>query len=261
MTEALHDHTNFSAMPLLPRLVGDVPDPRPAAARLADLAGDGAALELGVGEGRIAFALADWGVPVFGIDASPEKIARLAERQAKNPETRLSVTARPADVARFDLGTRYPLVYAAAGVVFELEHQDDQVDCFRSAARHLTAQGAFVVEAPVPHTWGLPPGRPQVVVSDLGDQHLAWSALVHEPVGQTIRTQEVRIGPDGYRARPGRLRYAHPGELDLMAQLAGLRLEERWADWEGSAFTASSAHHVSVYRPLPEADAGGGSPA
>ncbi|WP_367132238.1 MULTISPECIES: class I SAM-dependent methyltransferase [Streptomyces] len=249
MTEALHDHTNFPATPFPGRCV---PDPQAAAARLADLAGDGAALEIGVGGGDTAFALADWGVPVFGIDASPEKIERLAERQPKNPETRLTVHTRHADLAHFDLGTRYPLVYAVAGAVFELASQDDQVGCFRSAARHLTAQGSFVVEAPVPSAWGIPSGQPQMMVSEIGEQHLAWSALVHEPVGQTVRTQEVRVGPDGYRARPGRLRYAHPSELDLMAQLAGLQLEERWADWAGTPVTASSTRHVSVYRPLPE---------
>ncbi|MFD7016653.1 class I SAM-dependent DNA methyltransferase [Streptomyces sp. NPDC059928] len=222
-------------------------DPSRAAAVLCNLAGDGAALELGIGTGRVAFPLAEWGTPVFGLDASQEMISRLEARQEQTPEGRSPVQARIGDMARFDLGTHYPLVYVIASTFFLLANQEDQVSCFRSVARHLTPQGRFVVEAAVPHASGMASKRQQMIVREMSEEHLQWSAFVHDPVQQIVRAQEVHVGPDGYRLLPNVMRYAYPAELDLMAQLAGLRLERRTADWEGSPFTAISTHHVSVY--------------
>ncbi|MDJ0466072.1 class I SAM-dependent methyltransferase [Streptomyces sp. H27-C3] len=228
-------------------------DPSAAAAVLSDLAGDGAALELGIGTGRVAFPLAEWGTPVFGLDASQKMINRLEEYQKQTPEGRSPVQARIGDMARFDLGTHYPLVYVIASTLFLLTEQEDQVSCFRSAARHLTPQGQFVVEPAVPHTSGMSSERQQMIVREMIEEHLSWSAFVHDPVHQIVRAQEVRVGPDGCRLLPKVMRYAHPAELGLMAQLAGLRLERRTADWKGSPFTATSTHHVSVYSRQPAA--------
>ncbi|GGU55798.1 methyltransferase [Streptomyces albospinus] len=222
-------------------------DPSRAAAALADLAGDGAALELGIGTGRVAFPLAERGTPVFGLDASQKMISCLEARQEQTPGGRSLVQARIGNMARFDLGTHYPLVYVIASTLFFLTTQEDQVSCFRSVARHLSPQGRFVVEAAVPQTSGLASERQQMIVREIGEEHLQWSAFVHNPVHQIVRAQEVHVGPDGYRLLPNVMRYAYPAELDLMAQLAGLRLERRAADWEGSPFTATSTHHVSIY--------------
>lgn len=222
-------------------------DPSRAAAVLSDLAGDGAALELGIGTGRVAFPLAEWGTPVFGLDASQKMISRLEARQEQTPEGRSPVQARIGDMARFELGTHYPLVYVIASTFFLLTKQEDQVSCFRSAAKHLAPRGRFVVEAAVPHASGMACERQQMIVREMGEEHLKWSAFVHDPVHQVVRDQDVLVGPDGCRLLPNVMRYAYPAELDLMAQLAGLRLERRTAGWEGSPFTATSTHHVSVY--------------
>ncbi|MEU8560572.1 class I SAM-dependent methyltransferase [Streptomyces cyaneofuscatus] len=224
---------------------------QPTAAGLADLAGPGPVLELGIGTGRIAFALAEWGVPVTGIDASPQMIARLEGRAAQNPPG-VAVRAVAGDMARFDLGELFPLIYVSVSTIFLLTSQADQVACFRSAAKHLGPDGRFVVEAAVPYASGLATQRDQMIVREMSDNHLKWSAFLHDAATQTVRAQEIRIGvEDGFRMLPNLMRYAHPAELDLMAQLARLRLERRTADWSGTPFTATSTHHVSVYSHLP----------
>ncbi|MCX4664062.1 class I SAM-dependent methyltransferase [Streptomyces uncialis] len=224
---------------------------QPVAAGLARLAGAGPVLELGIGTGRVAFALAEWGVAVTGIDTSPQMIEQLEERADQGPP-RSPVRAVRGDMAGFDLGELFPLVYVSVSTIFLLTSQEEQVACFRSAARHLRPGGRFVVEAAVPHTSGLAAEREQMIVREMGDDHLKWSAFLHDPATQTVRAQEVRVGPDGFRMLPNLMRYAHPGELDLMAQLAGLRLERRLADWSGRAFSAASTHHVSVYSRVPD---------
>lgn len=225
-------------------------DHQPAAAGVADLAGNGPVLELGIGTGRIAFALAEWGVPVTGIDASPQMIERLEERAAQDPP-RVAVRAVAGDMARFDLGELFPLIYVSVSTIFLLTSQADQVACFRSAAKHLGPEGRFVVEAAVPYASGLATERDQMIVREMSEDHLKWSAFLHDAATQTVRAQEVRISTDGFRMLPNLMRYAHPAELDLMAQLAGLRLDRRTADWSGRAFTSTSTHHVSVYSHLP----------
>ncbi|MFD4482371.1 class I SAM-dependent DNA methyltransferase [Streptomyces sp. NPDC058257] len=225
-------------------------DHQPAAAGLADLAGKGPVLELGIGTGRIAFALAEWGVPVTGIDVSPQMIERLEERAAQDPP-RVAVRAIAGDMARFDLGELFPLIYVSVSTIFLLTSQADQVACFRSAAKHLGPEGRFVVEAAVPYASGLAAEREQMIVREMSEDHLKWSAFLHDAATQTVRAQEVRLGTDGFRMLPNLMRYAHPSELDLMAQLAGLRLDRRAADWSGRPFTSTSTHHVSVYSHLP----------
>lgn len=235
-------------------------DPSPAAEGLARLADEGKALELGIGTGRVAFALAARGIPVFGLDASPEMIRRLEEHQARLLADRPAVRARIGDMALFDLGIRYPLIYISASTFFLLTSQEAQVSCFRSAARHLTPDGHFVIEAAVPHASGMAAERQQMIVREMSEHHLKWSAFVHDSVAQTVHAQEVRIGPDGYRLLPNVMRYAFPSELDLMAQLAGLRLERRTANWDNAPFTTTSTHHVSLYSHQP-ADPAAPSPA
>lgn len=225
-------------------------DVQPAASGLADLAGRGPALELGIGTGKIAFPLAEWGVPVVGIDASPEMIRRVAQRAAET-QPRSSVQARLGDMARFDLGELYPLIYVSVSTFFLLTTQEQQISCFRSASRHLLPEGRFVIEAAVPYASGIAAEREQMIVREMSEDHLKWSAFLHDAATQTVRAQEVRIGPEGFRMLPNVMRYAHPSELDLMGKLAGLHLERRTADWSGRPFTSSSTHHVSVYSRLP----------
>ncbi|WP_369042255.1 class I SAM-dependent DNA methyltransferase [Streptomyces sp. Midd1] len=222
-------------------------DPGPAVAALADLAGEGPALELGVGTGRVAVLLATWGTTVVGIDASPEMLRLLGERTEGLP-----VTGVCADMAAFDLGSqRFKVIYVVASSFFLLPTQELQLQCFATVARHLAEDGVFVLEAAMPLASGLAGPREQMVVREISDEHLKFSAFMHDPVAQLVRAQEVRMGgtPDEWRALPNTMRYAFPSELDLMAQIAGLRLRDRWGDWQGNPLRPAGTHHVSVYTP------------
>jgi ubiquinone/menaquinone biosynthesis C-methylase UbiE len=225
---------------------------------LADIAGGGPALELGIGNGRIALPLGRKGNEVVGIDASPEMLKQLHERTGDLP-----VSGRHADMAEFDLGQRFPLVYIVASSFFLLPTQELQVACFASAARHLTDGGRFVVEAAMPQGSGLAGPRDQMIVRELSEDHLKFSAFLHDPATQTVRAQEVRFGgpPEQWRLLPNQMRYAYPPELDLMAQLAGLKLLSRAADWSGTPLKGTSTHHVSVYTPQAPATVTPGAPA
>ncbi|WP_329147214.1 class I SAM-dependent methyltransferase [Streptomyces sp. NBC_01456] len=225
---------------------------------LAGIAGDGPALELGVGTGRIALPLGRNGTEVVGIDASHAMLKQLHERTGDLP-----VSGRRADMAEFDLGQRFPLVYIVASSFFLLPTQELQMACFASAARHLADGGRFAVEAAMPQSSGLAGPRDQMIVREISEDHLKFSAFLHDPVTQTVRAQEVRFGgpPEEWRLLPNVMRYAYPAELDLMARLAGLELVSRTADWSGNPLKAASTHHVSVYTPQAPATVTPGAPA
>lgn len=216
-------------------------DPDEAVDVLASYAAGGPVLELGIGSGRLAAPLAKLGLRVDGIDASEQMVARLRERAAGLP-----VQARIADMAAFDTGAmRYPLIFVAASTLFMIGSQDRQVGCFRSAAAALTTQGRFVVEASTPAAVAGPP----VIVRHVDDDHLRLTMQAHDLVGQRVVSQELQLSADGqWRMLPAVRRYASPAELDLMAQLAGLRLSGRYGGWDQSPFTAANTRHVSIYR-------------
>jgi hypothetical protein len=208
---------------------------------LRRMAGHGPALELAVGTGRVALPLADRGVQVDGVEISPEMVAKL---RAKPGGDRLNVTV--GDFADVPVGGRYRLIFVVFNTIFNLVTQDDQVRCFRNVAAHLDRDGSFVIEAFVPDHTRL-----------AEDQHIATESTAldevvletwrHDPVTQTLDKVHVRLDDKGVRLYPVVLRYAWPAELDLMARLAGLRLKERWAGWDGEPFGPRSARHISVY--------------
>ncbi len=208
---------------------------------LADLAGDGTALELAIGTGRIALPLADKGVPVDGIELSRAMVDRL---RAKPGGEALHVTL--GDMSTVGTGKTYRVVYLVFNTVFNLLTQDDQVACFENAARHLSEDGAFLVEAAVPSS-SLPShsyARPE----DVQAQAVTLDVCTYDPVTQILDENHVRISQDeGIRFGPISCRLAWPSELDLMARLAGLRLEQRWGGWQRQPYTGTDAH-VSVYR-------------
>ncbi len=208
---------------------------------LADLAGDGTALELAIGTGRIALPLAHKGVPVDGIELSRAMVDRL---RAKPGGEALHVTL--GDMSTVGTGKTYRVVYLVFNTVFNLLTQDDQVACFENAARHLTEDGAFLVEAAVPSS-SLPShsyARPE----DVQAQAVTLDVCIYDPVTQIFDENHVRISQDeGIRFGPISCRLAWPSELDLMARLAGLRLEQRWGGWQRQPYTGTDAH-VSVYR-------------
>ncbi|MET8152524.1 class I SAM-dependent methyltransferase [Actinoplanes sp. NPDC049668] len=213
----------------------------PAVDRLAELAAGGPALEFAIGTGRVAIPLAGRGVSVTGIELSRPMLGRLRE---KADEATIPVLV--GDMATTVAPGEYTLVYLVYNTIANLLTQSEQVACFRNAARHLGPGGRFVIELWVPELRRLPPGSPALVfASEPGYLGLD----TYDPLRQHVVSHHFRFG-DGRQARLGRTphRYIWPAELDLMAQLAGLELESRHADWRGAEFTAESPSHVSVYR-------------
>ncbi|MFF4870580.1 class I SAM-dependent DNA methyltransferase [Streptomyces sp. NPDC090109] len=209
---------------------------------LADLAGDGRALEFAVGTGRVGVPLRERGVPVVGIELS-EHMAAVLRRKAD--EDVLPVVI--GDMATTTVPGGFALVYLVYNTLSNLLTQDEQVECFRNAARHLEPGGRFVVELGVPPLRSLPPGQ-VAVPFDVSERHLGFDTF--DLVEQVLVSHHfTRDGDDGrYRRGNSRHRYAWPAELDLMARIAGLDLERRVADWDGSPFVQDSAKHVSVWR-------------
>jgi SAM-dependent methyltransferase len=215
---------------------------------LAGLAGPPPArlLELGIGTGRLALPLAQRGYDIEGIDDSEPMVARL---RAKPGGEALPVALGSfADAAHLVEGP-FRLVIVAYNTLFELATQDEQVRCFAGVARHLEPGGRFVVEAFVPDLTHL---EEAVHVASVGSGHVRLSATRHDPISQQAVTQNVFISGAGIELEASTIRYATVPELDLMARLAGLRLQARWGGWAGQPFTAASSTHVSVYaRPAP----------
>jgi SAM-dependent methyltransferase len=220
----------------------------PTVDRLVALAGSGAALEFAVGTGRVAIPLAGRGVPVAGIELSRPMVQRLREK-ADEATIPVAIGDMAVAAAPHPGPGGFALVYLVFNTISNLLTQQEQVACFRNAARHLTPGGRFVIELWVPELRALPAGQPGVIAQSAPGY---FCVDTYEVVTQRVVPHHVRFG-DGHAAAVSRSphRYIWPAELDLMAQLAGLALESRYADWRGSEFTADSRSHVSVYR-LPD---------
>lgn len=218
-------------------------DPGSTIALLASLAGSGPALELGIGTGRIAIPLKAAGVEVHGIDASEAMVAKLRVKPAG-----ADIPVTVADFRDFTLESRFRLVYIPFNTLWGLLTQEDQIGCFRAVARHLTDDGAFLVEAFVPDLGRFDRGQ-RVQASSVELDEVTLETSRHDAAAQRVDAMQIVIREDGIRMLPVRIRYVWPSELDLMAQLAGLRLRERWADWDRSPFVVDSPKHISVYEP------------
>jgi SAM-dependent methyltransferase len=212
-----------------------------AVAFLADLAGAGPVLELGIGTGRLAVPLKERGLEVHGIDSSEAMVAKLRQKPGG-----ADVPVTIGDFADVAVEGSYGLVFVAFNTLFGLLTQDDQVRCFQNVADHLTADGVFVVQAFVPDLARFDRNQ-RIQTEGVGTDSLIIGANEHDPVHQRVRSVHAVLIESGTRLYPVRLRYAYPSELDLMARLAGLRLRERWEDWTRTPFTPSSEGHVSVY--------------
>jgi SAM-dependent methyltransferase len=213
----------------------------PTIDRLAQLTGEGQALEFAIGTGRVAVPLRARGIPVVGIDASPAMIDQL---RTKVDETTIPVVLGDMATARAE--GSYTLVYLVYNTISNLLTQAEQIMCFRNAARHLTAGGRFVIELGVPELRKLTPGQQAIVWhSEPGYIGLDTYDVLHQRVISHHFTFGEGRQADIFRSRH---RYIWPAELDLMGQLAGFELESRQADWIGSPFTAESRAHISVYR-------------
>jgi SAM-dependent methyltransferase len=227
---------------LYDRMTVELPDPADCVDRLAELAGTGPALELGIGTGRVALPLAARGVRVHGIDASTAMVDRLRAKPGGG-----AIPVSFGDFAGVPVEGSFALVYAVFNTFFSLLTQDDQVRCFASVAARLAPGGAFVLELFVPDPT-LHPGGHSVRARHLGLDLVRLDVAVHDPAAQRVDFQNVLLTGDGVRLLPGAVRYAWPSELDLMARLAGLRLRERWGGWRREPYTAStSGLYVAVY--------------
>ena len=210
----------------------------PTVALLADLAGTGAALEFGVGTGRIAVPLSQRGVRVHGIELSQPMITQLRRQGAEE----IGVTH--GDFATATVDGAFSLVYLLRNTITNLTSQDEQVDCFRNAARHLETGGAFLIENYIPELRRLPPGE---------TSHVFTATATHIGVGEYDVANQIEVSRHWWvvegelRTFSSSHRYVWPSELDLMARLAGLVLRNRWSGWQCDPFTADSRSHISVW--------------
>ena len=206
---------------------------------LAGLADGGAALELGIGTGRIALPLSERGVRMHGIELSPAMVARL---RAKPGADDIDVTIGDFATTRVD-GT-FSLAYLVFNTIMNLTTQDAQVECFRNVAAHLEPGGCFVIEVSIPQLQRLPPGetvRPFTVTPT----RLGFDEYDVAAQGLVSHHYWMMDGQLGTVSVP--FRYVWPSELNLMARLAGMTLRERWSGWKREPFTSASTKHVSVW--------------
>ena len=206
---------------------------------LTELAGGGRALELGIGTGRIALPLAQRGVPVHGIELSQAMAARL---RAKPGAEHIGVTI--GDFATTTVEGTFSVAYLVFNTIMNLTTQAAQVACFRNVAAHLGPGGCFVIEVGVPGLQRLPPGE---TIHAFHVSETRWGFDEYDVANQGLISHHFEI-VDGRVERVSiPFRYAWPSELDLMAQLAGMRLRERWSGWKREPFTSDSRKHVSVW--------------
>lgn len=218
---------------------------------LADLAGDGPALEFAVGTGRLAAPLVRRGIPVHGIELSRAMARRILDKPGGD-----AIEVTIGDMAVTRVPGEFSLVYLVFNTINNLTSQDAQVDCFVNAAAHLRPGGTFVVEVGVPELRRLPPGQDTVpfAVDPAPDGDGGYVGFDrYDVVTQRMTSNHVTVGSGTGRFRAIPFRYVWPTELDLMARIAGLRLLHRWEDWTRAPFTADSRKHVSVWENVPAA--------
>ena len=206
---------------------------------LAELAGSGRALELGIGTGRIALPLAQRGVPVHGIDLSEAMVARL---RAKPGGEEIGVTI--GDFATTTVDGTFSVAYLVFNTIMNLTTQAAQVACFRNVATHLEPGGRFVIEVMIPELQRLPPGD-TVRAFHVSETRLGFDE--YDVATQGLTSHHFAIVDGGVERSSIPFRYVWPSELDLMAELAGMRLRERWSGWKREPFTSESREHVSVW--------------
>jgi SAM-dependent methyltransferase len=216
-----------------PAVVGPIVD------LLVELAAGGAALELGIGTGRVALPLAARGVPVHGIELSEAMLARL---RTKPGAERIGVTV--GDFATATVEATFTVAYVVANTIMNLTTQDEQVACFENVAAHLEPGGCFVIEVLVPRLRRLPPGE-RFQPFAVGLTHLGFDE--YDVARQGLISHHYWIDEGGTDVLTPPFRYVWPSELDLMARLAGMSLRERWAGWAQEPFTSESDKHISVW--------------
>ena len=221
-------------------------DVAPTVDALAKIAGDGPALELGIGTGRVALPLAERGIEVHGIDASEAIVAQMRAKPGGN-----DIPVTIGDFSEFSIADgnqpkKFSLVYVVFNTLFQATSQEAQVQCFQSVAAHISDGGVFLVEAFVPDPTRFTRNQ-NISVGRVEYDLVSIDISRHDPVNQFVQSQHLLVTESGVKLYPVQVRYSWHSELDLMARLAGMRLRERWSDWNGSPFTAASEFHISIY--------------
>ncbi|RUV40497.1 class I SAM-dependent methyltransferase [Mesorhizobium sp. M1A.T.Ca.IN.004.03.1.1] len=224
----------------LTRMAGKAAEADDTAAFLERYSSGRSALELGIGNGRVAVPLSERGVKVEGIDNSDSMLKLLANRNNR-------IKAWKGDIADFSSEQRYDLVYCVYGTLTLLFRREEQIACLRSAAGALHEQGALVIELRVPALDGFV-SRQRTSTTLVDHENTFIKAEVHEPLQQNLMSTLLWFSGTSVRRYPQRIRYVYHQELDTMAEHVGLELAERWGDWARGAFTDMSKRHVSVYR-------------
>ncbi|HEX3794944.1 MAG TPA: class I SAM-dependent methyltransferase [Acidimicrobiales bacterium] len=210
---------------------------------LVELTGDGTAMEFAIGTGRVALPLAARGIQVAGIELSTDMLAVLRSKSGAS-----AIEAVEGDMATTFVEGEFSLVYLVYNTITNLTSQDEQVACFQNAARHLRPGGRFLIENGVPSMRRLPPGNAGVPFA-LTEDYIGIDDFIDRTHKQISRSRHFTRRPDGtFSEFTAPFRYVWPSELDLMARIAGLTLEHRWAWWDRSPFTGESQSHVSVWR-------------
>lgn len=221
------------------------PDVEAAAAFVAERTpSSGTVLEFGIGTGRIACALAERGIKVHGVDASPRMLEQLAAKTADLP-----IMTTLGDFTSVDCGGTYDTVLIALNTLFMVPSQEQQIEVLRNARRHLTDDGALIVELYEPTRFHSLPGGTDTLVQHLDRESLLLCSIQVDRVNQIAAIGQAYLRSGELRKTPEISRYAFPAEVDLMARCAGLQLTERWEDWDGHRFEHRSVRHISVYRP------------
>jgi len=211
----------------------------PAVDFLAGIAGDGPALELGIGTGRIALPLVERGVPVHGIELSRAMAARLRNKPGGD-----SIELTIGDFVTTTVDATFSVAFVVFNTIMNLTTQEAQVACFRNVATHLQPGGCFVVEVMVPELRRLPPGE---TFRAFHGSESSWGIDEYDVATQGLVSHHLEIVDGDLERTSMPFRYVWPAELDLMAQLAGMRLRERWAGWAREPFTNERRAHVSVW--------------
>ncbi len=208
---------------------------------LSDLAHRGRVLELGIGTGRIALPLKEKGIDIHGIDASPSMIEKL---RAKPDGKDIPITL--GDFSEVPVEGKYDLIFVVFNTFFSLLTQETQLECIQNVAKHLTGKGSFLIEAFVPDLGRFDRGQ-SVRSTEVGENRVKIDVSQHNPLKQHVTSQHMILTDNGIRLYPVTIRYTWPSELDMMARVAGMKLVDRWGDWERGPFSTGSGKHISVY--------------
>lgn len=222
----------------------DRDDPGKLVAAISAVSPSGAILEFGIGSGRIALPLARAGRHVTGVDNSKEMLALLEKKPGAE-----KIANHLGDITTLKVAGEFSLVLVCFSTIYLLGSQSAQLLCFQNASNHLRAGGRFLVEAFL-HDRSQWLTNEQFSTTGVERDVVTARAAVHDPVLQTITLQHLTIRAGGISFRPNLLRYIWPSELDLMGKLSGMRLVERWGDWNRTSFSAASSNMISVYEKI-----------